>query len=101
MKAFLTFILITVLVMYLIGIIGRWWLRKWIYRKQREFENRFGNTGGYRQYTWTQGGPGKDGKVKEEGEVKVQKTTHAHKKVSGCVGDYVDYEEVETGDDNQ
>lgn len=99
MEKFLAVILSVVLVIYLIGFIGKLMLRRWIYRKQKEFEQHFGNPGGFRQYTWTQStasGNGGNGNAGREGEVKVQQTAASQKKVSGSVGDYVDYEEVAT-----
>lgn len=100
MEKFLSIILSIILVVYLMGLIGKWLLRRWIYKKQKEFETRFGNPGGFRQYTWTSGGAGGNasgGNAKPssaEGDVKVQYTERSEKKVSGNVGDYVDYEEV-------
>lgn len=102
MEKFIAFVLSAILVIYLMGFIGKWLLRRWIYKKQKEFEQRFGNAGGYRQYTWTanaanasSAGNSSTANPNREGEVKIQHTTRSEKKVSGCVGDYVDYEEVE------
>lgn len=96
MEKFLTFIFITFLVLYLGGMLGRWFLRRWIVKKQEEFTRRFGEQGGatFRQYTWSSGSNGQQ-TTRKEGEIKVQTTMRQQKKASRQVGDYVEYEEVE------
>lgn len=86
---FLSFILSVALGFYLLGIIGRWLLRSWIRRKQREFAEQFGGRGGY---TYDPNGNRDTGR---EGEVRVQKNGGSAKKVSRDVGEYVEYEEYE------
>lgn len=83
------FILITILTIWLVGLLGRWLLQRWVLRKQREFAEQFGGgTGQARRNS------------RPEGDVSVQQTAPIHKKVNRSVGDYVEFEEVaeETGD---
>lgn len=105
METFLTVILFIFVGFWLIGIIGRWTLRWWIARKQREFQQQFGgdgkSTGGafgngaFRGFYANFGGNGR--KKRNEGEVTVTRTTRRSEyQVSKGVGEYVEYEEVET-----
>ena len=83
---FLGVILIIILAFWLLGVIGRWLLRLWLLRKQREFAERFGgnaHAGGYHN------GP----KARPEGDVDVRQTARIEKKVNRNVGDYVEFEE--------
>lgn len=84
----LEFIFITILVIWLMGVLGRFLLRRWIARKQREFARQFGGA----QYGGRTSGRKNN---RREGEVSVQQTAPAEKKVSKAVGDYVEFEEVE------
>lgn len=95
MEAILTFIFGTIVIFYLLGIIGRWALVRWVQKKQREFAEQ-GAGGAYsRTYTWGGGGARESAK-KPEGEISIQQTQSSEKKVSKNIGDYVDYEEVDT-----
>ncbi len=94
MEAMLTFILGTILFFYLAGIVGRWALARWVQKKQREFEQQGGNGPYSRVYTWGSRGQGNRAR-KPEGEVSIQRTQAAEKRVSKNIGDYVEYEEVE------
>lgn len=101
MEGFITFIFITIVGFYALGLIGRLLLKYWVRKKQREFSQQFGqnpNAGGfYKQYTWgASRASGNDTQQKtKEGEVKIEQTASAKpKKVSKDVGDYVDYEEI-------
>lgn len=88
MGAFLTFILVTAIVIYglrlLLPIILRWWIEK----KQREFASQFGGGQSY-------GGSSRASSRNSarEGEIKVQQTASKEKKVNSRVGDYVEFEE--------
>ncbi|MCC8035988.1 MAG: DUF4834 family protein [Rikenellaceae bacterium] len=96
METFISFILISILVIYLAAQLGKWLLRRWIVRKQREFAEQFGRqAGGF-------GGFYAEGKQQQrrstatgEGEIRIQRTKREVKKVSRQVGDYVDFEEVD------
>ena len=76
MDSVLSFIFFLIVGFYLAGLLGRLLLRRWIIRKQKEFE---------------QGG---NPKPKPEGKVTVEQTRMTQKRVSGDVGDYVEYEEI-------
>lgn len=98
MEGFLTFILLSVLIFYLLGMVGRWALLHWVRKKQREFENGNGSTYS-RTYSWgsarardrESGGRS----ARPEGEVSIQQTHASEKKVNKNIGDYVEYEEVD------
>ena len=77
---------------YLAGLLGRLLLRRWIIRKQKEFEQ--GGNPFFRTYTWGGGGHSRNAKPKPEGKVTVEQTRMTQKRVSGDVGDYVEYEEI-------
>ncbi len=86
MVDFLSFILFVVLAFYLLGIVGRWFLRRWITRRQREFERAFGGHGASR--------PGSAGnRGGRDGEVRVNAGSSAPRRVRSDVGEYVEYEE--------
>lgn len=90
MEFILTFILATVLFFYLLGFVGRSFLRHWIRRKQEEAA-----AGGN---PFFQSGPSAGSRARRprpEGEVIVRKGRASEKQVSGQVGEYVAYEEVE------
>ncbi len=97
MFTFLKIIFITFVVLYLAGLLGRWFLRRWIMKKQEEFTRRFDGQGGatFRQYTWSSRQGYDRQPPKQEGEIKVQRTARQGKKVRGQIGEYVEYEEVE------
>jgi hypothetical protein len=86
---FLMIIGIIILSLWLLGQLGRWWLRRWVARNQQEFARRFGAMPNERQ-----GGPRRT-KTKKEGEVRVEQTVRMEKRVNERVGDYVEFEEVE------
>lgn len=91
MEGFLTFILFAIIGFWLLGKIGRWFLRFWIAKKQKEFASQFGDQFG--------GGGGgsrtSQARQEETGRVKVSVDESAHKtEVNKNVGDYVDFEEV-------
>lgn len=92
---FLSVIFIIVLGFYVLGILGRLWLRWWILRKQKEFAE--GSAGGF--YSYGSRSHQKKRSGGREGDVTVEKMPGAgSKRVSGNVGDYVEFEEV--GDEN-
>lgn len=101
----LSFIIITVISFYVLGWVGKHLLRWWLLRKQRQFAEQFGqdgqfsqNGGGFSYTSW--GGQARnshgtaDRQRKKEGEVRVEQTQAAQRKVNSNVGDYVEYEEV-------
>ncbi|MCC8089548.1 MAG: DUF4834 family protein [Rikenellaceae bacterium] len=98
---FLEIILIIVAVFYLTGILGRYLLRRFIARKQKEFEERFGQGQGgyYKQYTWGSGNKTRN-ETAEEGEIKITATGKTTKKINSQVGDYVEYTEIEEKTEN-
>lgn len=79
----------------LLALVGLLVIRYRIRRLQRRMEQEAGQGGGaYRTYTW---GFGQERRKenRNDGDVTVQRTTAARKKVSREVGEYVDYEDVE------
>ena len=93
---FIEFILLTIIVLYLLGWIGKKLLVWWLTRKQRQFTDQFGQRGGF-TYSWSSKyGTGTRTKntQNKEGEVHIKQTQTTQKKVSRTVGDYVEYEEV-------
>ena len=111
MEAFLTVILFVFLGFWLLGVLGRWGLRRWLARKQREFAERFGNggtgadstngggsfgNGSFRGFYANFGGTKNSSrKRRREGEVTVTQTTRRSEyQVRKGVGEYVEYEEV-------
>lgn len=93
MDGVISFILFLIIGFYLAGLIGRLLLRRWIIRRQKEFEQNGGNPF-FRTYTWGAGAHQQQSRQRE-GDVTVQQTAQsAEKKISREVGDYVDYEEV-------
>lgn len=111
METFLTVILIIFVGFWLLGLIGKWLLRYWITKKQREFQQQFGsdsttgsNTGGafggrgFRGF-YTFGGTSEQEtrqKKRPEGEVTVtQQEIRTEYQVDKSVGEYVEFEEVE------
>ena len=96
MEAFLSFLFFLILGFYVVGALGRWLLRRWIGKKQQEFAERFGGASGgeFRGYSWNFGARTRRPSPRE-GEVTVQQISRVPKKrVSGTVGDYVEFEEV-------
>ena len=94
MESFLKFILITIFVFWLIGILGRVLFRAWVRRKQREYEQFMG---GAQQRQQRQGGHTRN----NEGEVSIHRTAAPERTIDRSVGDYVDFEEVEEEADNE
>ncbi len=81
-----------ILTVYILGFLGRLWLRWFIAKKQREF-NQGKNTGGF-FYSSSFGGNQSKTNTKKEGEINVEQVQQpTQKKVKEKVGDYVDYEE--------
>lgn len=93
----ISFILISLIVYYVLRWLAPKLLGLWLLRKQRQFADQFGQGKGF-TYTW--GGPKqnaggtKSENRKKEGEVRIERTQTAQKKVNRNVGDYVEYEEV-------
>ncbi len=95
MDGFLTFVLIVIVGFWLLGILGRAWLRMLIRR------NGNGATGG----SWTFGGAagnrGRSRNTRPEGEVTVTDNETPGTPINRRVGEYVEYEEVGTPDNHQ
>ena len=72
MDSVLSFIFFLIVGFYLAGLLGRLLLRRWIIRKQKEFEQ--GGNPFFRTYTWGGGGHSRNAKPKPEGKVTVEQT---------------------------
>ena len=106
METFLTVILFIFVGFWLLGLVGRWMLRWWIAKKQREFQQQFGGdgtsasgsfgNGSFRGFYANFGGnPGPKAKRRKDGEVTVTHTTvRSEYQVNKGVGEYVEYEEI-------
>ena len=70
MDSVLSFIFFLIVGFYLAGLLGRLLLRRWIIRKQKEFEQ--GGNPFFRTYTWGGGGHSRNAKPKPEGKVTVE-----------------------------
>lgn len=97
METFISIIFFTVVGLYLLGLMGKFLLRRWILKKQREFQEQFGGQAGqgqsYRQ-SWSFGG-NRHNEPSKEGEIKVETSVNnSEKRIKKDVGEYVDYEEI-------
>lgn len=92
MDTILSFILFLIIGFYLAGLLGRLLLRRWLVRKQKEFEQ--GGNPFFRTYTWGSGTNREESRRRPEGKVTIEQTRIIEKQVSGEVGEYVEYEEV-------
>ncbi len=94
MDKFLSFVLILILGFYLLGIVARLLLRRWVARRQKEFSE--GKTGGgfFWQYPPRGNNANRPGDNRESGKVTVVRTQREEKKVSSNAGEYVEYEEI-------
>lgn len=72
----LKFLIIFFSIIYLGGILVRWFMRKWIKNITQQGPNNSSNN------------------IKEEGEVSVKYEAGSNKKRNSGEGDYIDYEEV-------
>jgi hypothetical protein len=77
MIAFLRFVLIAILVIYVLGFISRFLLRLYVKKMGK-------------RYGWNT----QEDEKRPEGEVKVTQSPRSNKKVDDSLGEYVDYEEV-------
>jgi len=76
---FLKFLLIFFIVTYILGIIGRLLLKRYVKKAQKHFEQQKS------EY---------QNQFKKEGDITIQKTNNSEKIINKSEGDYVDYEEV-------
>jgi len=76
---FLKFLLIFFIVTYILGIIGRLLLKRYVKKAQKHFEQQKSE---YQNH------------FKKEGDITIQKTNNSEKIINKSEGDYVDYEEV-------
>lgn len=76
---FLKFLLIFFIVTYVLGIIGRLMIKRFIKKAQKNFEQ---------QQSYAQN------QHKKEGDVTIHKTTNNEKLIDKSEGDYIDYEEI-------
>ncbi|MFI3330703.1 MAG: DUF4834 family protein [Rikenellaceae bacterium] len=80
---------------YILGLLGRLWLRWFIAKKQKEFAQGKQSKGFY--YSTSFGGKNNNNNktnTKKPGEINIEQIKTTEKKVNTKVGDYVDYEEV-------
>ncbi len=75
--------LIIILSIWLLGKLGRWWLRRVVERRMQ------GGHPGRRQ----------ERRSRPEGQVSVERTIRMEKRVNSNVGDYVEFEEVEVNNE--
>lgn len=88
----LSLVFYIILGVVILGIIGVLAFRYKMNRMRREMEEN-GET--FRGYSW---GSGRTQQGKKDGEVTIQRTQAAEeKKVSSSVGDYVEYEDINDG----
>lgn len=103
----LSIILFIFIGFWLLGLIGRWFLRYWIVKKQRQMEEQmrnggspfqsFGNGRGFAGfYGFGGGNPAARGTAEKrpEGEIKVEKIKEEESHVNHKIGEYVEFEEV-------
>lgn len=76
---FLKFLLIFFIVTYILGIIGRITIRRYIKKAQKHFEE---------QQSYSQN------QQKREGDVTIHKNVKGGKLIDKSEGDYIDYEEI-------
>jgi Na+(H+)/acetate symporter ActP len=76
---FLKFLVIFFIVTYILGIIGRFLLKRYLKKAQQHFEQ---------QKTQYQN------QNKQEGDITIQKTNNSEKIINKSEGDYVDFEEI-------
>jgi len=97
----LTFIFFLFLGFYLLQWVVRLWFRRRLRKLQQQMENG-GGQGYYKQYTWGRGTSAqRERHQTREGEIKVETGAAPGKKVNDRIGDYVEYEEVEIGEENR
>lgn len=92
MGGFLSFLFTAIIVIYLVGFIGRFLFRLWVTRKLREMERNGGNGG--QPFFWSKSW-GAAPKPPKEGSVKVTKPAEDARKVDKTLGEYVEYEEID------
>lgn len=92
MGEFLSFIFTAIIIIYLIGFIGRFLFRIWVARKMKEMEGNGGNGG--QPFFWSKSW-GAAPKPPKEGSVKVTNKAEDAHKVDKTLGEYVEYEEIE------
>ncbi|MBE9488026.1 MAG: DUF4834 family protein [Bacteroidetes bacterium] len=84
---FISFVLTTIIIFFVVGYVGKILLRLWLTQKMRQFNGE--QTTNKSDSSWF----GRKNN-KKEGSVKVTKLTEDAHKVDGKVGEYVEYEEV-------
>lgn len=102
METFLSVILFIFVGFWLLGLVGRWTLRWWIAKKQREFQQQFGGDGSSTSGSFGNGSFrgfytdfGAKTKRRKDGEVTVTHTAvRSEYQVNKGAGEYVEYEEV-------
>ncbi|MDR2935800.1 MAG: DUF4834 family protein [Rikenellaceae bacterium] len=93
MGVLLKFIFIFIAVVYVLGLIGRLLLGRWVKRAQRDFQQDPQGSGFYRQYAFGRNRQRQQRPAKE-GEIKITDAPTTEKKVSREIGEYVDFEEI-------
>lgn len=109
--AFLSFIFYLFLGLWLFGIISRWLLRTWLLKKQRQMQEQMDKNGGQGSpftggfFSFGPGGAkygsfGSQNKAskqtKPEGEITIETPAEPHQQVNKKIGEYVDFEEVDS-----
>lgn len=116
LEGIFSFIIFTIVGFWILGIVGRFLLKRWVAKKQREFQQQFGGDGSSFQGGFGNnsgfGGTGRafygnanfggrgakqqnDTQQHKEGEVFLTDTTPtSDKKVNTQVGEYIDFEDI-------
>lgn len=78
---------------YLLGFIGRLFLRFWIAKKVKDMQN--GKGGAYYGGFWTNASSKQnDPNPKKEGDVTITSPGDSDRKIDSSVGEYVEYDEI-------
>ncbi|MFI3294918.1 MAG: DUF4834 family protein [Rikenellaceae bacterium] len=85
---FISVLLTIIFVIWALGLIGRIFLRAWVIRLQRKFNQGQTHTGYGRS-------SGQSSSSRAQGDINIQKTKEQQKTVPKNVGDYVEFEELD------
>ncbi len=108
MEKFISFVLGTIIFLYLFGIVAKWLLRFWLQRKIKQMQDNPGagfggnfsgggfNFGGFSGgFSSNAGGRGSQSQShKKKGDVTIDRQNAEAKRVNTQVGEYVDFEEI-------
>lgn len=87
MEGFLTFILFTILGIYILGFVLKLLFKLYIRKVQKQFEGFAGDMNSQFQQRGR-------AQSQQEGDITITQASAPDKKLKGDVGDYVDFEEV-------